>query len=66
MNKNYELELYKLCCAGDNEYGTCIVDELGWISDSEFCVWVSYLYLKEFMDSLKELLGYGIFDDGDS
>ena len=61
---NYELELYKLCYTDDNEYGICIVDELGWISDNEFCVWVSYLYLKEFMNKLKELFGYGIFDDG--
>lgn len=61
---NYELELYKLCYTDDNEYGICIVDELGWISDNEFCVWISYLYLKEFMNKLKELFGYGIFDDG--
>jgi hypothetical protein len=61
---NYELELYKLCYTDDNEYGICIVDELGWISDNKFCVWVSYLYLKEFMNKLKELFGYGIFDDG--
>lgn len=64
MDKNYELELYKLCCTDDNKYGTCTVDELGWINDNEFCVWVSYLYLKDFMDSLKVLLGYEIFDDG--
>lgn len=58
------LELYKLCCTDDNEYSDCFVDELGWISDMEFCVWVSYLYLKEFMEHLTEIFGNGIFDDG--
>lgn len=58
------LELYKLCCTDDNEYSDCFVDELGWISDTEFCVWVSYLYLKEFMEKLTKIFGNGIFDDG--
>lgn len=58
------LELYKLCCTKDNEYSDCFVDELGWISDTEFCVWVSYLYLKEFMEQLTKIFGNGIFDDG--
>lgn len=64
MDKNYELELYKLCCTNDNAYEDDLVDELGWINDEEFCVWVSYLYLKEFMDALRKLFGYGVFDDG--
>lgn len=58
------LELYKLCCTDDNEYSDCFVDELGWISDTQFCVWVSYLYLKEFMEQLTKIFGNGIFDDG--
>lgn len=36
MNK--ELELYKLCCTNDNESGKHLVEELGWISNTEFCV----------------------------
>lgn len=58
------LELYKLCCTDDNEYSDYFVDELGWINDTEFCVWVSYLYLKEFMEQLTKIFGDGIFDDG--
>lgn len=40
------------------------VDELGWINDKEFCVWVDYLWLYEFIEGLKEIFGYGLFDDG--
>ena len=59
-----ELELYKLCCTDDNEYESCMVDELGWVNEKEFYVWVPYLYLKEFIESLRKMFGYGIFDDG--
>lgn len=61
---NEELELYKLCCTDDNECGSTIVDELGWINENQFCVWVPYLYLKEFTERLKKIFGNGIFDDG--
>jgi len=63
MRKEYGLDLYKLCCTNDNDYETYMVDELGWINDKEFYVWVSYLYLKEFMDTLTKIFGYGLFDD---
>jgi hypothetical protein len=61
---NEELELYKLCCTDDNINSERMVEELGWISDTEFCVWVSYFYVKEFIESLYHIFGYGIFDDG--
>lgn len=64
MSKEYGLDLYKLCCTNDNDYESDMVDELGWINDKEFCVWVPYLYLEEFMDTLTKIFGYGIFDDG--
>lgn len=57
---NYELELYKLI-TNDNNY----VNELGWVSDKEFFVWVPYLELYDFMKELKRIFGYGLFD-GDS
>lgn len=60
-----EMDLYKLCCTDDNEYGTCMVDELGWVDDNEFYVWVPYLYLDEFVKILRRVYGYGLFDDGD-
>ena len=62
MNK--ALELYKLCCTDENEYSDCLVCELGWINDEQFCVWVPYLYLKEFMEILTRIFGYEIFDEG--
>lgn len=55
---NYELELYKL--VEDKE----LVSELGWISNTEFCVWVSYLNLSDFINKAKQIFGYGMFDDG--
>lgn len=61
-DKNYELELYKLITEEEDKY-SC-VSEIGWISDKEFCVWINYLNLSDFMDKAKEIFGYGIFDDG--
>lgn len=52
-----ELNLYKLV-------NSDIVTEKGWINDSEFCVWVNYIVLDEFVEELKKLFGNGIFDDG--
>lgn len=56
---NYELELYKMITDDEN----CI-DELGWINDKQFCVWISYFRLDDFMDRAKSIFGYGMFDDG--
>lgn len=58
-----EIELYKLLATEDNEYETVLVDELGWVSDDEFLVWVSYPRIKYFIRSLKELFN-SLFDDG--
>lgn len=62
-DKNYGLELYKLIMEGDKN-GFPYVDEFGWISTGEFCVWVSYLWLNDFMNDLKDIFGNGMFDDG--
>lgn len=59
-----DIELYKLCCADDNKYKTCIVNEFGWVNDKDFYVWVSYLYLGEFTAILKSLFGNILFDNG--
>ncbi len=58
------LELYKLCCTEDNACDAHMADEIGWINNTSFCVWVSYLWIKEFLEELEEIFGYGIFDDG--
>lgn len=63
MNKNYELELYKLITEKD-ELGISYVDELGWINDTQFCVWVSNYFFKDFIDGMTEIFGYGLYDDG--
>lgn len=59
-----EMELYKLLVTEDNVHETALADELGWISDNEFLVWISYLWIREFMESLKKLFGEGLFDEG--
>jgi hypothetical protein len=56
---NYELELYKLL-TDDNNY----VDELGWVSEDKFFIWVSYLELYDFMKELTRIFSCGLFDDG--
>jgi len=59
-----ELELYKLLVTEDNEHGTALAEEIRWVSDDELLVWVSYLWLREFMESMKSMFGYSMFDDG--
>lgn len=62
---NYELELYKLIMKPDEEDSSfSYVSEFGWVSKDEFLVWVDYWGIKEFIDGLKEIFGYGLFDDG--
>ena len=59
-----KLEIYKLCCTSDNEDSECLVEELGWISDREFCVWVSWFCIRDFINGLQRIFGYSVFDDG--
>lgn len=62
--KNYELELYKLIMLPDEEDSdVTYVSEFGWVNDTEFLVWIDWLFFKEFMDRITEIFGYGIFDD---
>lgn len=66
MKMNSELKLYKLCCTNENKHKTILVDELGWVSQTSFFVWVSYVYLGEFVEGLKKIFGYRLFDDASS
>lgn len=59
-----DIELYKLLVTDDNEHQTSLANELGWINDEEFLVWISYLWIREFMESIKTIFGEGMFDDG--
>ena len=60
----YGLKLYKLCATKENSTGYCLVDELGWINETDFCIWVNYLWLWEFLGYFKEIFGSGVYDDG--
>lgn len=46
-------KLYDICCK-KNENGIYIVDDLGWISEKEFCVWVNHYFFDEFMNKTKK------------
>lgn len=63
MSKNCELELYKLIMSPE-ESEDSYVSEMGWVNDAEFFVWVSLLWIKEFVERIVDIFGYGIFDDG--
>lgn len=41
-----------------------LVGEFGWITPDEFCVWVSYSKIADFIDCLNAIFGVGLFDDG--
>lgn len=65
MDKNYELELYKLIITPDEEYSdVSYVDEFGWVSDTEFFVWINLIWFKEFVKRLNDIFGYSLFDEG--
>lgn len=59
-----DIKLYKLLVTEDNEHKTALADELGWVSDNEFFVWVSYLWINELIESLRKMFGESLFDDG--
>lgn len=65
MQKNYELELYKLIMQPDeDDPDISWVDEFGWIGGEEFCVWVNLLFFKDFMERFKEIFGSEVLDEG--
>ncbi|KAK9679519.1 hypothetical protein QE152_g39957 [Popillia japonica] len=64
LSIDYEYELCELCCKDNNHYRQCYVDELGWINDKEFYVWVPYFWISEFMEEMTEIFGSGLFADG--
>ena len=53
---NQELELYKLVT---NQQAEC-----GWISDTEFYIWLSYYEMADFMEKFSKIFGNCAFDDG--
>jgi len=53
--ENNELRLYKLLTETD------YVNEMGWVSNTEFLVWVSYVWIHDFMKDLKNIFGIELF-----
>lgn len=41
-----------------------LVSEYGWINPTEFCVWIRYADLADFINALNDIFGIGLFDDG--
>lgn len=63
MNK--ELELYKLIMTPDEEnLEISYIDEFGWVSDTEFFVWINAIWFHDFIKGLSSIFGYSLFDDG--
>lgn len=38
--------------------------ELGWINDEQFCVWVPWVEVYNFLKDMRETFSFTIFDDG--
>lgn len=65
MRKNYELELYKLLInPEEDDIDISYVDEFGWVSNTEFYVWISLNWFNEFVKRLGDIFGYSLFDEG--
>ena len=62
---NYELEIYKLIMNPDeDDLDISYVDEFGWTSDTEFSVWISIMWLSDFIAKIKDIFRINAFDDG--
>ena len=65
MSKNYELGLYKLLInPEEDDIDISYVDDFGWVSNTEFYVWISLNWLNEFVKRLSDIFGYSLFDEG--
>ena len=65
MRKNYELELYKLLInPEEDDIDISYVDEFGWVSNTEFYVWINLNWFNEFVKRLNDIFGYSLFDEG--
>ena len=65
MDKNCELELYKLIMNPDEDDSDILyVDEFGWTNDDEFIVWIDIAWFYEFIKQLREIFDVTIFDEG--
>ncbi len=53
-----ELELYKLISESD------YVDEMGWISEKEFCIWVSFVWIDDLIEEMRKIFGNSLLDEG--
>lgn len=58
--KYQDMETKLLALFTESDY----VDEFGWASNDTLYVWVFYIFLKDFVDELTEILGNGVFDEG--
>lgn len=57
MRKNYELELYKLLInPEEDDIDISYVDEFGWVSNTEFYIWISLNWFNEFVKRLSDIL----------
>lgn len=39
-------------------------DEFGWVDNDEFMIWLWWFNVDEFLQGLKSIFGWGLFDDG--
>lgn len=60
-----DLELFKLLTIPheDNE-DIQYVYEMGWVSNTEFFVWVSYVWLSDFIKGMEKIFGSNVFSEG--
>lgn len=54
-----DLKLYKLLTDEDSP-----VCEFGWLSKNEFCVWIYFFALDNFMKEIQEIVGDYLGNDG--
>lgn len=60
LGKYQDMETKLLALFTKSDY----VEEFGWASNDNLYVWVYYIFLKDFVDELTEIVGNGLFDDG--
>ncbi len=61
-----EIQLYKLIMNPDDRHpDVSYVTEFRWVNDKQFCIWIDYVWVEDFIKGMIEIFGHDIFDAGE-
>ena len=61
-----EIQLYKLIMNPDDRHpDVSYVTEFRWVNDKQFCIWIDYVWVEDFIKGMIEIFGHDIFVAGE-